>query len=86
MIKPIKTLFISILVLVGLCLGSTAFAQGAPISPGLISQIQAQFGGKVVGVQATSLETADIQVLQGDGKVVIVTVNQATGQIVNVRR
>jgi len=59
-------------------------AQGANISPEIISNIQAQFNGRVISVQPSSGGNISIQLLTQDNRVVIVTVD-SYGSIVGVQ-
>jgi hypothetical protein len=61
------------------------FAQNQLVSPALISQIQSQFKGQVVGVNDQG-QTADVQVLRQNGSIVVVTVDKASNSIINVKQ
>jgi hypothetical protein len=69
-----------------LFMATPAYARGRSIPPPLISQIQAEYG-QVVGVrQDPSGQTAQVQALMPDGRVVIVTIDLGSNSIIDVRK
>ncbi len=62
-------------------------SQNQTVSSSLISQIQSQFRGQVVGVNdMPDGVISEVQVLLPDGQVVVVTVDKSSNSIVNVKR
>ncbi len=59
-------------------------ASNTNISPEIISNIQAQFNGRVISVQPSSDGNISIQILTQNDRVIIVTID-SSGSIINVQ-
>lgn len=63
-----------------------AYSWAAPLPAYIIEQLQDQFRGRVVGVAPYRGNQHQVQILDSNGNVIIVTVNSETGQVVKIQR
>lgn len=73
------------IIIMTLMLTTANVAHSQLIAPSVISQIQSKFNGRVVGVHNDG-PTTSVQVLLRDGRVIIVTVDNASNRIIDVQK